>query len=265
MTEDPRSDALADALLRALPAPPDGAGPHPDDGVLLQLRRGQLDATRAAAVDAHLAACRDCRDLLRELARAGPPLAVPLPVAQPGPRAARDPWRAAHRIATAAAGVAALAAGLLLGLGPSRPPPAHEYEIRTLRGIAELRGQGALEPPRSGIDVDADTRVLVVLAPKTDQTEAPSFAAFVAQGDGPLAAVPEGALAIGEGGAVKIEAKARQLFGTSAGTFALYGVVAAPGVQLGAIAGRGAREARRETPEAQWITIEIRSRGEVTP
>jgi hypothetical protein len=154
-----------------------GGGPEacPDANRLAGLARGALDADERDAVLRHLGACEECRGAVAALAEAGVhPAAVDAVPASGGAgdargRVLRFPW---GRAGLALAGAAAIAAAVLLVIGP-RPTAPSSTDDRLAAAAAEL---ARVEPSLAGFrPLDAAERDavesavarggLVVLAP----------------------------------------------------------------------------------------------------
>jgi len=225
MSRPEMSDHDLDAALRSLP--PREAGPHPDDAALLALRAGRLDATAAATVEGHLAACVDCRRLWADMV--APTAAAEVERAASAPRqpAARRwaPWLGVAMAAGLAFGVGAV----LPGGAPSEPPTGEGASMpdwqwyrpgRPQGGVAELRGA----EPQTPTDVPArymgfsELSLRIDVDPAAPALVTPTSAAFVAEGDtGPLRAMPPGHLKALEGGGLLLRGQADALLGATPG------------------------------------------------
>ena len=143
MTE-PRDDGLVEAFRASMPAQPEQACPSPE--TLWSAARGELSGPELEALASHLRTCASCGEALAvsaELAAA----AVALP-----PRRLRQ----LPRIAGVAAGITALAAGLIVFLVQRAPAPpgSREAEVEASRGeaagAAAIRSLSAEAQPASG-------------------------------------------------------------------------------------------------------------------
>lgn len=185
----PRDDGLAEAFRASMPAQPEQACPAPE--TLWGAARGELSGPELEALASHLRTCAACGEALAvsaELASEAEPRVVSLP-----PR--RIP-----RIAGAAAGITALAAGLLVFLVQRAPAPPGSggAEVEASRGeaagAAAIRSLSTEEQPASGArlqwtPVDRALRYRVQLStedlhPVYDRTvEAPALALPLALAD----------------------------------------------------------------------------------
>lgn len=195
-------------------------GPHPDDRDLLALRRGALEAPRARQVERHLASCRDCRDLFAEMAE-------PVPATERA-RAIETVRRASGRgrrvrAASWAGGlIAAAAAALLVVSLREREAPLPEYAMQGPYGGQQRIRAGDL--PASAT-FEADGRLELVLVPATPVSgEAPRLWVYV----GSPGATPRRAdvsAARSEDGAFRLEARVREVLGSTPGEYALHAIV----------------------------------------
>ncbi len=153
---------------------------HVNDIELIELAAGRLDSTRCAAVQEHLAACRECRARSEEIAAAWRALAAwEAPSARGGFAAdvmdaarrdrARAPrilglrWRAVRRLAASvlAAALAGYAAGRWLR-PPARPQHAaaeeqqliEELRLYVLNNVSPTGIAGALLDAPERVEVD---------------------------------------------------------------------------------------------------------------
>ena len=147
MTE-PRDDGLVEAFRASMPAHPEQACPSPDS--LWSAARGELSGPELEALASHLRTCASCGEALAvsvELAAEAEPAVVALP-----PRRLRR----LPRIAGVAAGITALAAGLIVFLVQRAPAPpgSREAEVEASRGeaagAAAIRSLSAEAQPTSG-------------------------------------------------------------------------------------------------------------------
>ncbi len=243
------SDPVA-SRLRAVPDAPPPVGPCPDDGDLMGLRDGRLTGEHIARLDRHLAACAECRALLRDLSEPVPAaLLEALVELAPEPRRRRL-WPIAVSAAIAAAVVL-----MLLPSGGQRPVPA--YDLHGPFGGAQLTrtvNVSHVFTPRS--------RFKVLLRPNADLTgQAPVLRAFVASPDGVLSAIPPSAISGGVGGAWRVEALASDLF-HAPGAYTVHLALATDPDALDHQVGSGAQAARRATPFARWLTIDVEFRDD---
>ncbi len=156
---------------------------------------GRLDAWRTGRDDAdvaeHLGACGHCRDLLSELR----PLS-PAELEQLEPRATR--WWPVGAVLAAAAAV-------VLAVWPTAAPlPEYRAEAPT-GGVALLKSA-----PAKTARYRADSRLAWLLRPVT-RTGHPAARAFVER-DGQLRAIPDAYLMRLDGGALRLELTAGDVF-----------------------------------------------------
>ena len=276
---DAWNDNQIDALLRRLPAAtptsPEALRDEPwyqpcseacDDGELIALQRGLLEAERAQAVYRHMADCRACRDLLVELGRPEQArVAEPGAGAQPRTGARIVPlWqRPLAWAAPVLAVAAAVALVVWLGPGGAGPPlPARYQAGELLGGVQAVRGEapdGGAAPVASGartLFVPAGRIELSVLPVAELQGPAPPARAFVAHADGPLRAlaVP---LQAGEGGVWFLDASAAAVLGPGFGPRTLVVAVASSEDTLAGLAGRELSQAREEVRGVRWLSFEL--------
>ena len=243
----PVSDPLA-SWLRTVPAGPPPEAPCPDDGVLLAWQDGRLADDVAASTDRHLAACAECRALVRELAVPVPETLVDALV-ELTPERRRRGWPV-----LVAAALAASFMWLVLPAGDVRVPA---YDLQgpyggeqLTRTVAESRVFG----PQS--------RLRVLLRPSADlQGTAPTLRAFVVGRDGELSGVPASALTSGFGGAWRLDAAAADLF-PAPGPYTVHLALAVDAASLDALAGQTPTTARDATPDARWLSFTVEYRHE---
>jgi hypothetical protein len=142
MTKSPDlSDAELDRLLTAgRPRPPEGD--HPGDAALLDHARGAIEGEAAEQLEAHLAACADCRGLRLELQR----------------NLARRPLGRVYRLRPLVLVPVAIAAAVALFvlIQPGSSAPNIEATLLS-SGLAELRGPNEVSntfDPRAPIEVE---------------------------------------------------------------------------------------------------------------
>lgn len=247
-----------DDLLRRLPAPtPEDE--HVDDGRLVAWRAGHLAEAETAQVDGHLARCADCRDLAAALADPVPATALdrarragPKPRRWPGALLdrARGADRSARRwplVVTTAASLAA-AAALVLWLVPREPAPGWRLE-GPLGGLAAARGDG----PTTSVFVP-DSQVRLILRPEG----APSPGEVALFGEGPDGRLRRvfATLTAGPGGALRVEASGRALFGDTAGRRRGWIAIADPAT-LSALHGEAPDVASSRLPTGAWHAFEV--------
>lgn len=244
---DELDDALAALPLGRAAPPRDG---HVDDGELITHRTVGLAPLRAAAVDAHLAECSDCRALLTGLAEPAPSLPIPLPRRRTGPS-----W-------TLVAPVLAAAAAVALYLAPTAQTPARtpapEYVVRTVRGaLAEVRS-GAVEVTSGVVRIDPRTRFVAIVEPKLELTgPEPIVKVFVAREGGVLTPVAAHAVALGVGGVVKLEAPSGELFSSGPGRYEIHVAIANERAALTDLEGKTLAAARTDAPGLGWLKIDV--------
>lgn len=198
------TDEAVEARLRAA-APADAetdaciASPEFDVGRLDDWRAGRAPGD-AEDVTAHLADCPHCRDLLANL--------QPMTAAELAPMAAAVPSTGGWLFGGA---VLAAAAALLLTFWPAGAPlPSYHPEPPT-GGIALVKGPGATRTAAYG----PESR-LVWLLRAVSRTPAPPARAYIQDGDH-LRALPDAWLVRLEGGGLRLEADAADLFRGPAG------------------------------------------------
>lgn len=251
-----------DGLLARLPRAAAPGGPCPDEAILLALQGERLGEAARQRVDRHLAACRDCRTLLYDLAE--PPSEALVQAATQATLEALRPPRGAliplgPRRALAAAGAAiALAASLALAFVGPRAAPLPAYEVMELSGGMErLRS----DPSERSLVFGRESVLGLVVRPEEDvQGELPAVAVY--------ASGPEGALEArvvtitrGETGAFRLEAPAAALFDGPSGPRKLYVVIGRDAERVRSLAGTpgaaGTATARMAS-ELRWLEVDVR-------
>ena len=141
----PRDDGLMEAFRASMPAQPEQACPAPE--TLWSAAWGELSGPELEALASHLRTCAACGEALAvsaELATEAEPRVVALPP------------RRLPRIAGVAAGITALAAGLIVFLVQRAPAPpgSRGPEVEASRGEAAgapaIRSLSTEEQPASG-------------------------------------------------------------------------------------------------------------------
>ncbi|MEQ9499603.1 MAG: zf-HC2 domain-containing protein [Deltaproteobacteria bacterium] len=195
------NDEHLDALLAQGPEPrPQGA--HVDDGVLVAFRDGRLGDDETAHVEAHLAGCRECRELLEELA-----VDVEPEMFDRARAAARRNRRSGRALVVGLALAAATLAAFFLPRNGPLPPYAVEGPMG---GLTTVRGTST-----GGEVFVPDSRVKILLRPERP-TRPPRLTVFVVDLDGTAVRAPEGVVTAGEQGGFRVEFTASDLFN---GTF----------------------------------------------
>jgi len=136
----PRDDEWTEAFRASMPAQPEQACPAPE--TLWSAVRGELSGPELEAVTSHLRTCAAC----------GEALAVSAELAtEADPRAAAAPPRRIRRVAAVAAGVTALAAGLVVFLVQrSSAQPEVEASRGDSAGGPAIRSLSTEEQPAAG-------------------------------------------------------------------------------------------------------------------
>lgn len=217
-----------------------------DDALLVAFREGRLDAATTARVERRLLEDPEARALLVGLGR-------PVPA---GARARAEALLPERRFAWAwawgGAGVLAAAAAVAIALlrGPGPAPAAYELE-GPFGGIRVARA--APEAPTSVFL--PNSRLRIVLRPKG--APAAVAAAFVEDAAGRLRALPAEVVALGKGGAVRIEGLAGELLGPGFGPRRLRVALATDPEALAHLAGGPFAET---APGVRWATVELEYR-----
>ncbi|MEQ8277056.1 MAG: zf-HC2 domain-containing protein [Deltaproteobacteria bacterium] len=197
------NDERLDSLLAQGPEPgPEGT--HVDDGKLVAFREGRLGADEINDVEAHLSACRDCRELLEELA-----VDVEPELFDRARAAARRNRRSGRALVVGLALAAATLAAFFLPRNGPLPPYAVEGPMG---GLTTVRGTS----PGGEVFVPA-SRVKILLRPERP-TRPPRLTVFVVDLDGTDVRAPEGVVTAGEQGGFRVEFTARDLFKRTFGT-----------------------------------------------
>jgi putative zinc finger protein len=141
----PRDDGLTEVFRASMPGQPEQACPAPE--TLWSAARGELSGPELEALASHLRTCAACGEALAVSAELA---------AEAEPRVVALPPRRIPRIAGAAAGITALAAGLLVFLVQRAParPGSRTAEVEASRGEAAgraaIRSLSTEEQPASG-------------------------------------------------------------------------------------------------------------------
>lgn len=213
-------DAALDAQLRAASARrgAPAVAAHVDDRDLLALVAGRLPEDAAAGIDAHLAGCADCRDLLAELARPVPEsrltaAAGAFPVAPP----AASPRRTVART-VGILGVLAAAVLLAVGVGGPKQHPDFDwvagFQADALEGGVQTVRTDAKTLPESR-DFRAESTLTWVIRAH-EAAPASVVSVFVGPAAGALHRV-DVAPKRGDGGTLALVAPARELLGPAPG------------------------------------------------
>ncbi len=230
-------------------APPDEPqGDHVDDGKLIGYRDGRLDEEEAATVEAHLATCRDCRELLDELA--APIDEALLDRARQAARPRERRWWGP------AFGALALAAAVVVGFLLPRGAALPHYDLEgPFGGLSEVRGAA----PAKDIFVPT-SRVKVILRP-AEPTDDVSLSVFVVEHDGTLRSPSMVGVTRGTGGGFRMEYVASDLFERTFGERKLLLVVSDDRVEVREPVTMD--ELRRRFSSAQWfeVTLDYREVG----
>lgn len=238
------NDDDLDRQLRRVPEAPTET-PCIDDGELLDYQRGALLLERAELVEAHLAHCRGCRQLLQGLAQPVSSAARVKAVASfDRPRAV--PIR---RIA-AGLGVA-LAAGLAMFTwsSPSRPLPDYDLEGPS-GGIAAERG-GEVKNPEFALD----GTIRVLLRPRRPAGEGLRLGVFRVEADDGLVDVTLANGSVNADGGARWSAPVRQALGDGPGRYRLAIVISRQDPSRWS--GESLEEARRSQGDARWWITEV--------
>ncbi len=207
----PMQDSELETTLRRLPfaaADPRGC----DDGLLAAWLAGRLDEAGSEAVEAHLAECRPCRDLVLELRRGAPGEAAMARALALLPSRRRWPLFAAAL--TAAAAVLAL---VLL-----RPAAAPDYTIEGPFGGV----QAHRDAPGVAATFLPYSQVRLELAPAG---ESAPLSVYVSRPGGVLRAAPPDVIEAGPGGAYRVRFRADALLGPEPGPWVIHLVLGAAG------------------------------------
>lgn len=262
---DQNDDNAIDQLLKTLPKT-QAQEQHIDDAVLIAYRAQQLAEDRVAAIDDHLARCADCRDLLA--AYASPAIAFEIPK-QASKQASKEakvlPFRRRAAVWAGAATLLAAAASLVLVLNTQTAiAPAPPYEIAAFEGmVQQTRGEPA--PVAKDLPVFLPhSRVLLSLRPKEDLTvAAPHATVLLSHDGGALERAPANAIAVGEGGAVRVSSRASDLFGERFGRWNVVVVLSNDPHGEERWAGRSPADAKSDAQNASWLAIELRYEKEI--
>ncbi len=200
-------DDLDDTLLAAAPAPrDDDAGlddPDFDAGLLLELKRGELDDAAEAQLVSALADNPGQRALLEHVDEPLSPSVAARMAAALAPHRRRAP------LIGGVAAILALAAALLIfAQRPPAPPPV--FEMPQLNG-----GVAAVKSSPTGRNVFVPDSVLSITLVPVDSFEAP-LAARIYESAPPgsaLAALPDDGVQQEPSGAIVLRSPARALFG----------------------------------------------------
>lgn len=270
--EDQEIDRLAHAL-GALRSPPD------EDDVDLELLQayhaGTLDEAQVATVEGVLAADPAARAFLEELDEAPSEFSLAwatkhglgavgqggsAPQGKQGGKLIRLVWPTV---------VAMAAAALLYVNWPADTPrevgaPPPGYALTLMQGdVKELRSSDP-SPDDLGqgpFTVDDGITMQVGLAPEVDPTGTVVARAFVDGADGTLEpAAEQGTLT--PGGAWRIKASTRKLFGERYGARTLHVAFAYDGTNLDDLAGRPLSSAASKAGGVQWMTVQFVYRAE---
>lgn len=236
-----------DDLDRQLRRVPEATTETPciDDGELLDYQRGALLLERAELVEAHLAHCRGCRQLLQGLAQPVSSAARVKAVASfDRPRAV-----SIRRIA-AGLGVA-LAAGLAMFTwsSPSRPLPDYDLEGPS-GGIAAERG-GEVKNPEFALD----GTIRVLLRPRRPAGEGLRLGVFRVEADDGLVDVTLANGSVNADGGARWSAPVRQALGDGPGRYRLAIVISRQDPSRWS--GESLEEARRSQGDARWWITEV--------
>ena len=237
-----------------------------DDGLLLAYHAGALSEADTQEVEAHLAGCADCRDLLTRLTR---------PVSARSTRRALDaiararggqrapPGRASPRSRRARAGLwltlSAMAAGVAwMVWPPASLPLVPEYTLQgPLGGVQRVRADTL--PTRI---FDASSTVELILRPASDlQGPAPAVGVFIRSASGPRRPVPRAYIHSGEGGAVYVQGPAPALFGDTPGPQTIEIAFAASPSTIDEI---DRHKTNRSTPGVRWLETTVTYQGHRT-
>lgn len=241
-----RFDAALDAQLRAASARramPAAVVVHVDDRTLLALAAGRLPEDAVDAVDAHLVACVDCRDLLAELAwpvseSTLNAAASVFPAAPP----AAAPRHTLVRMMGVVSVIGALAAAVLLAVGLGGPKQHPDFDwVAGFRAEPLVGGVQAIrtdaEKLPESLDFVAGGKLTWVIRAQ-DAAPASVVSVFVGPAKGALRRV-DIAPTRGEDGTLALVAPAADLLGPAPGERLL---VVAVGPEAIDLAGKTAAE-----------------------
>lgn len=255
--DDAQVDAMA-ALLGPLADAPDA--PLDLDG-LIAYHQGALDPEAAAAVEARLAVDPEARAYLADLG------APPSPFLDRWAIRSLSPRRPGKTIGVVTL-LAMAAAVALFVIRPPAPDTPPAYGVQLIRGAeAETRSEGP-DPSAARYRVDDEVALTLTLAPleqlTDDRVAALRARAFVDGPDGRLSpAATQGEL--GGGGAWRIKARARDLFGDRYGPRALYVGFAYADAPLDAAAGAALPEGEPPDGELRWRRVPFEYRPSASP
>lgn len=248
------TDEQLDAELARLPFPDAERGF--DDAQLHRYRRGELDEAATARVEQLLLASAQARSVLAEAAAPVDDAllkrleAVTLPPA--------DEATVATRVGLVAVAIALAASIVAWVMRPATPDFAPRMEIVRMAGQVQTVRSGDPTLPDTPAYVP-DARVRLVLGPHSDNIGAmPEVSAYRIDRDENMVPL-KARITRGETG-VRIEGRAGDLFGESAGEHKLHLVFWQPGTAR-SLAGRSADDARAAVCGSCWMTIT----GEIRP
>lgn len=247
-------DDLDDALLAAAPAPRDAdAGlddPDFDAGLLLELKRGELDDPVQARLVAALADNPGQRALLEHVDEPLPPSVATRMAAALVPRRRRAP------LIGGVAAVLALAAALLLFAQRSPAPPPGFEMPRLSGGVAAVKGSPA------GRNVFVPDSVLSITLVPVDSIEGPLAARVYesAPPGAPLSALPGDGVQNEPDGAIILRSPARALFGDRFGERMVFIGVAVQADALPA-AGLDPPSTREPVGGVRWFAVPVQYRA----
>ena len=225
-----------------------------DVGLLHDYQQGALSEEAAAALEEKLVDDPDARALLVELGEPVPPFLSVWANRAARPARSKQVWGG---VVMAFAMAAAL---IFFATRPAEFAAPPGYRITGVQGgMMELRSDSSgAEKART---LDPESVLTITLAPEqADPETAPAARAFVVTPDGRLGPTPEDALQVGKGGALRLKAKAADLFGEAYGLREVLVALGADKAHLAKLAGMSREAAQAELPSVRWLAVQVQYR-----
>ena len=254
MSAEPESIDTLRRRLDAAPRSEPSAG-HIDDAQLAAYAAQTLDEDAAAAVEAHLTACRACRDLLLFQVEDAPSGLRDWAIeqVQRRPPARRARW-------TGIAVGLALAAALAFFVMPGRsldPLPGYIVDDLT-RYPSEQRHDNRVA---SG-EVLPATQLKLRLRPEGASSGSVHAVALGAHNGETLVALSGATISPRDDGAFVVTGTAGGLFGDRVGRWTIHLVVAAERADIEGLDGRSEAEARAAATDSRWASVTVEYRAD---